>query len=447
MKWNRRHFLGSSSLAAAGLVLGRGTPVRAAEVGRPAMLGGAKAFPGTHPAWPVTSALEEQSLVEVVRSHQWFRGSGKQVARFEDAYAALTGAKHCLATSSGTAALTAALGGLDLGPGDEVILPPYTFVATYNAIVLNHALPVFVDTDPESFQMDVSQVEAAVTPDTRALLPVHIAGSPADLDRLLEIGKRRQVPVIEDACQAHLGEWRHRKVGTWGLAGCFSFQASKNLNSGEGGAVLTNDEAFAEACYRFHYQGRGRRFTKGGPDLSGTRGSNLRLSEFQAAMLLAQMTRVEEQSQRRHENATYLSGLLREIPGIRPAKLHEGTTRSAWHLYMFAYDAAAFAGLPRARFLEALGREGIPASGGYAPLQRDAYVVALATNRHYLRVYGEARMKQWLERTLNCPQNDRVCASAVWFSQNVLLGSREDMERIAEGVRKIQRHAGELGKA
>lgn len=444
-QWSRRTFLGATSLAAAGAAVGA-KPAPRSETRRPVLLGGSKAYPESPPLWPVTTATDERAMQEVLRSRSWFRGNGKQVLRFEEAYAALMGARCCVATSSGTAALTAALGGLDLGPGDEVILPPYTFVATYNVVVLNHALPVFVDTDAESFQIDATQVESAITPDTRAILPVHIAGSPADLDRLLDIGRRRQVPIIEDACQAHLAEWRGRKVGTWGLAGCFSFQASKNLTSGEGGAVVTDDETFAEACYRFHTQGRGRRFTKAGPELSGARGTNLRLTEFQAALLVSQMTRLEEQSRRRQENAAYLTSLLREIRGIRPAKLYEGTTRSAWHLYMFAYDAAEFSGMNRSRFLEALGREGVPASGGYTPLPREPYVAALANQRHYLRIYGEARMKRWLDQTREFGQNDRVCASAVWLTQNLLLGSRGDMDRIADAIRKIQRHSGELAK-
>ena len=197
-----------------------------------------------------------------MHSGQWFRGSGKAVSRFEDAYEKLTGAKHCLATASGTAALYTALGALDVGPGDEVIIPPYTFVATYNVVVLNYALPVFVDSDLESFQIDANKIEAAITKDTKAIMPVHIGGYPADLDKILDVAGKHKIPVIEDACQAHLAEWRGRKVGTWGLAGCFSFQASKNLNSGEGGAVLTNDDQFAEVCYNFHNQGRARQIDR-----------------------------------------------------------------------------------------------------------------------------------------------------------------------------------------
>src|SRR5262249_16742637 len=158
---------------------------------------------------------------------------------------------------------------------------------------------------------------------------------------ILAIAKRHSVPVLEDACQAHLAEWRNRKVGTWGAAGCFSFQASKNLNSGEGGAVLTNDDAFIEAAYAFHNNTAAR--LHAGLD-SGYQGAglNLRMPEFQAALLLSQMTRVEAQSKVREQNAQYLTKMLSEIPGIAPAKMLEGCTRNAYHLYMFRYDSRQF---------------------------------------------------------------------------------------------------------
>src|SRR5437899_3164833 len=377
MKTNltRRQFLGNTTLAAASLSLA--TPTLSFGAGeKPAKLGGKPLCTG-FPGWPVFDLTEEKALLDTLHTGQWFRGSGKAVARFEEAYQKLTGAKHCLATASDTAALYTALGAMDIGPGDEVIIPPYTFVATYNVVTLNYALPVFVDSDLESFQIDARKIEAAITQDTRVIMPVHIGGYPADLDKILEVADRHKIPVIEDACQAHLAEWRGRKVGTWGLAGCFSFQASKNLNSGEGGAVLTNDDEFAEVCSTFHNQGRGKKVTVRNFTCSGTRGSNLRLSDFQGNLLTAQMTRVVEQSNRRNENALYLTRLLSEIPGIKPAKLCDGASRSAYHLYMFRYDKSRFAGLERAKFLAALSAEGIPASGGYGVMNKDAYVTGL----------------------------------------------------------------------
>jgi len=444
---NRREFLTTTTTAGAGLALSLPTIARGGEAAaKPAILGGPKAHAGGFPNWPVYDQTEEKALLDTLHSGLWFRGSGKMVSRFEDAFEKLTGAKHCVATSCGTSALTTALGALDIGPGDEVLLPPYTFVATYNVVVLNYALPIFVDVDLESFQIDANKIEAAITKETRAILPVHIGGSPADLDIILAVANKHKLPVIEDACQAHLAEWRGRKVGTWGLAGCYSFQASKNLNSGEGGAVLTENDAFAENCASFHNQGRSRAAGSYNHDYSGTRSSNLRLSEFQGGLLLAQMTRVIEQTNRRTGNANYLTKLLKEIPGITPAKLYDGVTRSAYHLYMFRYDKSRFAGLDRGKFMEALGKEGVPCSGGYGVMNKEAYVSGLARNQHFLKIYGEKRMNQWLEQNQNCPQNGKLCSQAVWFTQNMLLGPREDMEHIAEAIRKIQKHAGELAK-
>ena len=179
---------------------------------KPALLGGQPVRTKRWPTWPVTNEVEEQEIMGALRSGRWGRGTGKLVERFETAYATLTGTKHCLAVANGTSALITSLNALGIGAGDEVIVPPYTFIATINSVLLQHALPVFVDTDRETFQIDASKVEAAITPETRALLPVHMGGASFDLGRMLEISRRRSVPLIEDAAQAHLGEWRNRKV-------------------------------------------------------------------------------------------------------------------------------------------------------------------------------------------------------------------------------------------
>jgi dTDP-4-amino-4,6-dideoxygalactose transaminase len=159
--------------------------LRVDRLPEPAILGGAPVRRQPFPAWPVADALEERSLVEVIRSGKWFRGDGQEVNRFEAAYARLTGSPYCLATANGTSALLTSLHALGVGPGDEVIVPPYTFVATVNVVLLLHALPVFVDTDVETFQIDAGKVEAAITERTRAIVPVHLGGNAADLDRIL----------------------------------------------------------------------------------------------------------------------------------------------------------------------------------------------------------------------------------------------------------------------
>ena len=408
----------------------------------PALLGGTPVRRTPFPSWPIADAREEDALVGVIRSGRWNRGGS--VAAFEAAYASLTGARHCLATANGTSALITSLGALGIGPGDEVIVPPYTFVATVNAVLMMRALPVFVDSDLETFQIDARKVDQAITGSTRVLLPVHLGGAAADLDTIMDVGRRRGVTVVEDACQAHLAEWRGRKVGTYGRTGCFSFQASKNLNSGEGGAILTNDDELIETCYRFHNNGRGR--GNAGDDFSyRNSGANLRMTEFQGALLTAQMTRLDAQARTRDGNAAYLTSLLRQIPGITPARMYEGCTRSAYHLYMFRYDATRFSGLPKAAFLKALAAEGVPSQSGYSPLNKEPFLQVALSSEAFRKIYPRSRLDAWRAQN-HCPGNDRLCTEAVWLVQTMLLGTRKDMDDIAEAVRKIQTHAARLMK-
>src|SRR5574340_36258 len=280
----RRTFLG----AAAG-----GASFAASGVdGKLAALGGTPVRTAPWPGWPKISPVDEEAWIAALRSRSWNLGRGKNLARFQESYARLTGAKHCLATANGTGSLLTALAVLGIGPADEVIVPVYTFIATINPVLMHRALPVFVDTHPETFQIDARKIEAAITERTAAIMPVHIGGSPADLDAILEIGRRRKIPIVEDACQAHLAEWRGRKVGTFGAMGCFSFQASKNLNSAEGGAILTNDQELFERCYTFHNNGRNRTVVDNYNFSYQAGGMNVRMTEFQATLLLAQMTRL-----------------------------------------------------------------------------------------------------------------------------------------------------------
>jgi dTDP-4-amino-4,6-dideoxygalactose transaminase len=412
--------------------------------GRLAILGGEPVRKAAFPSWPVIDSLEEERLLAVLRGKKWNRLNGKAVESWEYEYAKLTGAKHVLATANGTSALFTALNAVEVGPGDEVIVPPYTFVATINVVMLNHAVPVFVDTDIETFQIDARKIAGKLTDRTAAILPVHMAGGAADLDTILDTAKSRNIPVIEDACQAHLGQWRGRKLGTWGRAGCFSFQASKNLNSGEGGALVTSDTDVYERAHSFHNNGRAfRNRTDGFHYAMG--GANLRLTEFQGALLGAQMTRVESQAKIRDANAAYLASMLAKIPGIHPVRNYEGCTRSAWHLFMLRYDKEAFGGVPRDTFLKALAAEGVRASGGYTPLNKEPFLANAMASKAYRRIYPEKYLREWVERN-QCPENDKLCSQGVWFTQNTLLAGRGDMEQIAEAIAKVQRNAGDLGK-
>jgi len=437
---SRRHFLKAVGMGSAfsGLTA-KNTMFRASSTanGRPALMGGTPVRSQPFPSWPIITAKDEQMWMEVFQTKRWNRLNGTYVDQFEKSWAARLGTKHCVATSSGTSALVTSVNALEIGPGDEVIVPPYTFVATINPVLLQHALPVFVDSDRETFQIDASKIEAAISKRTRCIVPVHLGGASADLDSILSIARKHSIPVLEDACQSHLGEWRGRKVGTWGDLGCFSFQASKNLNSGEGGALVGNNAALIEIARSFHNQGRAA------PDAGfswARNGDNRRLTEFQGALLLAQLTRLEEQSRIRETNAAYLTRLLGEIPGIQPARMIAGCTRNAYHLYMFRYAAARFSDLSRQRFLKALQAEGVPCSAGYSPLNKEPFLKQTLNSRGFRHIYSDKEIKTLEERNV-CPENDKLCQEAVWFTQNMLLGSKADMEQIAEAIRKVQKQA------
>jgi dTDP-4-amino-4,6-dideoxygalactose transaminase len=392
----------------------------------------------------MVSAADEKSVLGVVQSGGWYRG--RFVGQFEESYAKLNDAKYCVATTSGTSALFTSLGALGVGPGDEVIVPPYTFVATVSVVQLHYAMPVFVDSDRETFLMDPGKLEAAITDRTAAIIPVHIGGSVADMDSILAIAGKHNVPVIGDACQAHLAQWRGRSAGSWGATGCYSFQVSKNLCSGEGGAILANDESLANKCFAFHNCCRKRSGASSDFQYQHGRHTNVRMTEFQGALLLSQMAGLEERAKTRSENAQYLTSMLREIPGILPARMYDGCTLNAYHLYMFRYQPEPFSNLPRQKFMAALSAEGIPCSGGYGPLNKAEFIRDAIHSRPYARVYGKAAIEKWEERN-RCPENDKLCEEAVWFGQNMFLGPRSDMDEIVEAVRKIQAHASELARA
>jgi dTDP-4-amino-4,6-dideoxygalactose transaminase len=200
---------------------------------------------------------------------------------------------------------------------------------------------------------------------------------------------------------------------------------------------MGNDAKLIEAARSFQNQGRAA------PDAGfawARNGDNRRLTEFQGALLLAQLERVEEQSRTRETNAAHLTKLLSEIPGIQPAKMIEGCTRNAYHLYMFRYEAARFNDLPRKRFIEALKAEGVPCSSGYSPLNKEPFLKQALNSRGFRYIYSEKEVKSLEERSL-CPENDKLCQEAVWFTQNMLLGTKLDMAQIADAVRKIQKQA------
>ena len=457
--YDRRHFLGTVSAATgvAGLGLLRPAmagPVRpiVGDASKPAVLGGAPVRTKRYPSWPVFEDSDRKAWKDVLESGHWNRGP--RVAEFEKKWGEALGVRYVTATSCGTSALMAALTALDIGPGDEVIVPPYTFIATINVVFMKHALPIFVDTDRRTHQVDATKIEAAVTDKTRCIIPVHLGGNPANMDVVLATAKKKNVPVIEDACQAHFAEWRNKRVGGLGDMGCFSFQASKNLNSAEGGAVLTNNGDYAVVCRSYQDVGRNYHLDENG-DLNrygkpgwnyGRNGDNRRMTDFQGTILLGQLSRLEAQSRVREQNAEYLAKRLKEIGGVIPAEKYEGTTRHAYHLFMAKYDPEHFAGMTRLQFMKAMRAEGVGCGSGYPPINKEPYMKELVESRGFRRIYSEKEIQSWIERN-HCPENDKLCDDGLWWGQTTLLAERSGMDDIANAVEKIKKNADAIKKA
>ena len=443
----RRGFIRNAAVGSAALTwLGAVRPPRiiAAEAGTPVLLGGSPAHKGGWLSWPQWREAWEPAVLKVLRSGKWFRGSGMQVSEFEAAYAKLLGAKACLATASGTTALMVASHVLDVDAGDEVIVSPFTFIATYNAILQHKALPVFADTDPATMTMDPKTIESRITDRTRAIMPVHIYGMPCDMDLINEIGRKHKLAVIEDACQAWLAEYKGKKCGTLGDLGCFSFQESKHLPSGEGGAITGMSEDLIDRCNSFHNCGR----SCGGFKGSGyfTRGSNFRMQHYQAVILMQQLEKLVQDTARRQANAEYLTQHLKQVPGIHPARLPENS-RAVYHLYAFSYDARQFNGLPREKFIRALGAEGIPCGGGYSEQYNDGIFDETINSRGFKRLFSSERLKAYRDSFKDLKGNREVCNTTVAFTQNILLAERGNMDEIIGAFEKIQKHSAALAKA
>jgi len=433
----------AGSAALAWLGFGGGPTVLAAGAAKPAILGGTPVRRSGWPGWPSWRESWEPAILKVLRSGRWWRAGGEHVAEFETAYAKLLGAKRCLATASGTTSIMVALHVMGVEAGDEVIVSPFTFIATYNAVLLNNALPVFADTDPATMTMDPTSIESRITDRTRAILPVHIYGMPCDMNPINAIAGKRQLAVVEDACQAWLGEYDGKKCGTLGDLGCFSFQNSKHLPAGEGGAITGNSDELIDRCHSFHNCGGAYGSYRGGGYFA--RGGNYRMQQFQAVMLMQQFEKLVQETARRRENADYLSTQLKQIPGIVPARLPENS-RAVWHLYPFRYDAQQFHGLSRERFVRALSAEGIPCGAGYREQYFDGLLDEAISSRGFRRLFSAERLKAYRESLRELKGNQRVCATTVAMTQSMLLAERSDMDQIVEAIRKIHAHSEAIAK-
>lgn len=390
------------------------------------------------PVWPTWGDEEINNLVEVVKSGNWGCLKGKKTAEFERSFASYQQAKHGILMNSGTTALRIAAMAADIMAGSEVIVPAYTFIASASAVVEAGAVPVFVDIDPDTMNIDVQAIETAITERTSAIMPVHFAGRPAPMDVILSVARKHNLKVIEDAAQAWGSEWQGKRVGAIGDAGCFSFQSSKNINAGEGGIIVTNDDVIAKFARSHSNCGRSEdglwyeHFYFGG---------NYRITEFQSVVLLAQFNRYEPQMRHRQQNLNYLNKELAKIQGIKVLSNDPSITSHSSHLYIFRYIKENFASKSKTAFIEALRKEGIPASPGYSlPLYKQPVFLNQAFGPRGRKIEFPVDYKKCF-----CPATEKaVFDEAIWLTQNILLGSRSDMDDIVAAVKKIHAHAGEM---
>ncbi len=382
--------------------------------------------------WPIYDELELNLLKEVLESGKWGGAGGgakpnyqPKLPLMEKQFAALQNTQYAVSVVNGTVAITVALQAAGVKSGDEVIIPPYTFIATATACLAYGVIPVFADIEEDTLLIDPEKVEALITPKTKAIIAVHIAGAPANMTRLTEIATKHGIALIEDAAQAVGASWEGKGVGGIGDIGTFSLQSSKNLNSGEGGIITTNKQQLWENAWSICNVGR---IPNGGWYQHEKMGQNYRMSEFQAAIVIAQMTRLEEQMKKRENNAARLNELLGQIEGIKLIKQDPRITRHAYHLYMFKLDSEVTSRINKDEFIKRIQAEGVPVASGYVPLNKNVAVLDAT--------------EAWTgtRTTYDCPVCERLCEKeALWLTQNVLLSDDQAMVDIAEAVQKVIR--------
>lgn len=397
------------------------------------------------PKWPVWDEKEEKALLEVLNSGVWSYNGPKET-EFNKNFAEFTGVKYAISAANGTVTLQMALEACGVGLGDEVILPGLTWQATAATILDVNATPVFVDVCEDTWCVDPKEIEKAITPRTKAIIPVHLYGNFADMDEVMRIAGKHNLYVIEDCAHKHGGEWNGKKAGSIGDIGSFSFQLSKHLTAGEGGVVTTNNLELAERLDALRNCGRrpvgmDESIDKGAGLYSDqgnfVQSGNYRITEFQAAILVEGLKRLPAQNAVRDENGKYLNSLLAEMPGIMPMKRDIRETKEAYFNFSFRYNQAEFKGLPVAKFREALTAEiGIPASASYEPLNNcSLYVPHTKPARHKL---NEAYWKEIDPARFDLPVCDRIYKEeSVCLHHKVLMGTKADIDMIAAAIKKI----------
>ena len=441
----RRQFIAAASAGSLAAVTSGTIPAYgnlSSKAGKLAILGGKPIRKNKPwPKWPYWDDKVVDSVIKTTKSRIWCRIQSKTgtVPTLEKKFAQLIGAKFCVATGSGTQALHTSVEALGIGPGDEVITSPYTDPGTIASILSARALPVLADLDTESYQLDPDDVERRITENTRAIMPVDIGGQACNMDRIMQIAKKHNLKVIEDSCQAHLAEYKGKKLGTIGDLGCFSFQSSKTIACGEGGAILGNDEELMDKCYSVHNHGTSRR---GRTEVIGPK---YRMNEFEAAVLLGQWDGVHERFARRNANAAHLTSRLKDIPGITPQKLYEGTPNGSFYLYPMTYHKEYFNDADRSKFLKALRAEGVGLSPYIAQgLHKEPWIEHILDSKVYQKMYSARRLRQYRQQ-IDCPNCDKVCREmAMIWASGPLLGTKNDMDDVADAIQKVYENRDKL---
>lgn len=391
---------------------------------RLALLGGTPVRTQPLPSWPKWDDQERRELLAVLDSGNWWRLAGTKVRAFEAAFAAHHSAPGCWAVTNGTHGLELALLAAGIGPGDEVVVPAFTFISTATAVMRVGAVPIAADVDPGTFCLTPASAQRALSPRTKAIIPVHMAGQMCDMDQFHSLAKSHDVHLIEDAAHAPGATWAGKSVGTTSKAAVFSFQQMKVLTAGEGGAVIAHDSDMLERLFLYHNVGRpaaDRRYQHLVP------GSNYRMSEWQAAVLLGQLSRLNDQTALREAHASALDRALREVPGIRPQSRHPKALTHTHYMYMFYYDSEAFGGVSRSGFIQALNAEGFPAYPAYPVIYNTELFASVAH-----RQPGK------------CPNAEGIANEVVWIHHRFLLGDEADALSLIPAIEKIREGAEDL---
>jgi perosamine synthetase len=429
----RRRFIASVSAGSVAAIASGAIPMLGKignDAGKLAILGGTPVVQAKKwPDWPYVDQKMVDAIIKTTKSGIWSRIQSENgaVATFEKEYATLMGAKRCVTTGSGTQALSCVVEAMGIGAGDEVITSPYTDMGTISSILTSRALPVMADLDPESFHLDPADVERKITPYTKAIMPVDMGGQPCNLARINAIAKKHKLRVIEDSCQGHLGGYQGKMLGNLGEAGCFSFQTSKTIACGEGGAVIGSDEELMDKVFTV--------MMNGGHKIIGTK---YRMTEFEAALLLSQLAGAKERYEIRNRNAAYLSSKLKKFPGLVPQKLYPGTTSGSFYLYMMAYKKEHFNNADRSKFLKAMGAEGIDLSTYIARgLHKEPWTEFVLNQDVYKKMFPPERLKKYRDE-LHLPNCDKTCEEmAMIWASGPLLGTQSDMDDIINAIMKV----------